>query len=435
VDQGAWWSRDEDNSKFSLTLAPAVGFTAVSGNESKFRQLAWQNDQWRGGLEAFELTEQVSPGAKYTVSGHALTDDYLVTLLVERPEQGFAVSASSSFAIRCGHRRLLSGVHAVRLQVSNRNLHLDVGRAWADFGLTLPDWPRLVFGYEYQYRNGDKATLQWGTVSDGTLPGTKNIYPASKAIDEHTQVLKFDLDYEHAGWRLEDNFRGEWTDSSTRQENLFFLSLGASEFANPGKRAARLESVSGRKHATRRAAASSLALQFGRLSLQPYCGRRRLCSLPGCRFGGPLVLQYTAQRIALERQSQVANANVMLGPWQGGTLTFGVQGEWTRQNGNLDGTGDPLGMVPVGPAGFTNNAITEIDKLAVDESVALRYTPGCRSPRSTRRRACNRRVSPNRKTFWAIPCHLPRRSYGIPMRRVHAFDVRAGFDTSPAQLA
>ena len=55
VDQGAWWGREEDKLKFNLTLAPAAGYTEVSGNESKFRQLAGQRDGWRGGVESFEL--------------------------------------------------------------------------------------------------------------------------------------------------------------------------------------------------------------------------------------------------------------------------------------------------------------------------------------------------------------------------------------------
>ena len=32
------------------------------------------------------------------------------------------------------------------------DLHLDIGKAWIDFGLTLPHWPRMVLGYEYDYK-------------------------------------------------------------------------------------------------------------------------------------------------------------------------------------------------------------------------------------------------------------------------------------------
>jgi len=75
-----------------------------------------------------------------------------------------------------------------------------------------------VLGYEHQYRTGDKATLQWGPVSQGSE--TRNIFPAAKSIDEHTHVLKFDLDYERNGWIFGDSFRGEWTDLNTDRENV-----------------------------------------------------------------------------------------------------------------------------------------------------------------------------------------------------------------------
>ncbi len=47
----------------------------------------------------------------------------------------------------------------------NRDLHVDIGRLWIDFGLTLPRWPQIVLGYEYQFKNGDKSMLDWGNVN------------------------------------------------------------------------------------------------------------------------------------------------------------------------------------------------------------------------------------------------------------------------------
>src|SRR6185295_15493393 len=66
----------------------------------------------------------------------------------------------------------------------DRDLHLDVGRAWANFVLTLPDKPRILLGYEYQYRNGSKSLLQWGDVGkidpgfDPDATDAKKIFPA-----------------------------------------------------------------------------------------------------------------------------------------------------------------------------------------------------------------------------------------------------------------
>ena len=42
----------------------------------------------------------------------------------------------------------------------NRDLSLDVGRAWIDFGLTPPHGPQVILGYEVQYKEGAKSTLE-----------------------------------------------------------------------------------------------------------------------------------------------------------------------------------------------------------------------------------------------------------------------------------
>jgi len=87
IDQGAQWSEEEILVTFSI--APAVGFVTVKGNEAKFREHWWQRDRWRGGVESFELTESLSKDARLTLEGRALTDDYRVNLLAEKPDLGF----------------------------------------------------------------------------------------------------------------------------------------------------------------------------------------------------------------------------------------------------------------------------------------------------------------------------------------------------------
>ncbi len=98
------------------------------------------------------------------------------------------------------------------------SLHLDDGRAWIDLGLTLPDWPVLVLGYEYQYRRGDEATTSWGTVT----PLGPNILPASENIQEGTQIIKFDATDDIEGTHLEDSFRGEFYSFRQHGTNEFF---------------------------------------------------------------------------------------------------------------------------------------------------------------------------------------------------------------------
>lgn len=418
VDQGAWWAQDDPKSKYNLELAPAFGFTTVSGNEAKFRQLNWQRDGWMGGVESFELWEQTSPDTKYSLSGHALSDDYLARLLIEKRDTGFARFGFEQFRrydVDTGgyYPGFTPSVFSL-----DRELHLDIGRAWADIGLTLPEWPRLVLGYEYQYRTGEKATLQWGAVSDGAE--TRLIYPAYKEIDERTHVLKFDLDWERGGWRLGDEFRGEWTESNTRQYNTAYYDLTTPGFSvqdnvQQGWKAFQGANTLRLERQFRPWLYSSAGYLYSHLSGD--AGFSFNEAIPGVAD----IRQYTAQAITLERQSQVVNGNVMLGPWQSATLTLGVQGEWTRQNGDLEGEEF------VDPAGATNSAFSEIDKVVVDESVVLRYT---RLPFTTLY-AEGRLQQESLDQTEDVAGDLPPTFLRDTDAQSNAYDVRGGFDTNP----
>jgi hypothetical protein len=260
----------------------------------------------------------------------------------------------------------------------NRDLHLDVGRAWIDLGLTLPDWPRVVLGYEYQYRRGDKATLQWGPV--GNLPtvnpatDARTIYPALKEIDEHTHVLKFDAQFEREGWLVEESFRGEWTDSETHRLNVRQLQPTIANSLVTDEVTEGSQSFQG---------ANTLRVErefqdWLRIStgwLYSHLSADADFNLETINpAGGPYLppLQRTSwnsRSIVLERESQVANANALLGPWAGLSLALGAQAEWTRQNGTADGFYETpfAGQV-------SRNFIADLDKAAVTEQVSLRFT-------------------------------------------------------------
>lgn len=415
VDQGAWWGRDEDKPKFNLSLAPAAGYTKVTGNESKFRQLAGQRDGWRGGVASFELFEQVSPETKYTLSGRALTDDYLAELSIEKKEFGsarFGFEQFRRYDVDTGgyYPAFTPSVFSL-----DRDLALDIGRARADFELALPDWPRLALGYEYQYRTGEKATLQWGAVTDGVE--TRLIYPAYKEIDEHTHVLKFDVDYNLAGWLLADSFRGEWTELNTAQYNTPFYDTAftVQDNVQQGWRAFQGANTLRVERQFKPWLYSSAGYLYSSLSGDAGFGFAE--AIPGVVD----LRQYTAQRIELERQSQVANANVLLGPWQNTSLVLGVQGEWTRQNGDLDGTEF------IDPAGATNSALTEIDKVVVDESIALRYTRVPFTTLYTEARLQQESLDQYENVAGDLPPTFLRDTDAAS----NLFDVRTGFDSSP----
>ena len=202
-----------------------------------------------------------------------------------------------------------------------------------DLGLTMPHWPRMTLGYEHQFKNGSKSTLQWSAVPAD--PDAKAIYPAFKEIDETVDIIRFDLSHEVKGLLIEDNFRGEFYRSANQRDSVeFFTAVSAvpdslTQFRESydhfqGANAFRLEKqlrdwlmLSGGYLYTRLDGDAG----FGMESIFP--------SDPTA----PPFLGDLSEQLVLKRDSHVFNGNTILGPWEGLTLVAGVQNEWTRQQG------------------------------------------------------------------------------------------------------
>jgi hypothetical protein len=335
IDQGVAWEETEPEKKTEVIVSPTVGWTTVSGDHKKFRELYWQREGWNGGGE-FELIEKPTPDSKITTAGHVLLNDYKLTLSAEKNDVGFTRFGWSQFRKYFDDSGGYYPPFTPSIFDLNRDLFLDTGRAWADFGLTLPEWPRIVLGYEYQYRNGTKSTTQWGPVSDGSQ--TRNIYPAYKDISEQVHILKFDLDYEVDDARITDSFRGEWYNLDTAQHNVDFDQLGATEMAMTtanqkqtsfqGANTVHLEKrfadwlfgAGGYLYSSLKGDASVNVATMNPSALDP-------------TLTVPPPLDWNAKGIELERDSHVFSLSALVGPWQGLSLSLGSQNEWTHQMG------------------------------------------------------------------------------------------------------
>jgi hypothetical protein len=385
IDQGVQWSFESTEPEITFTLAPAIGFVSVTGNERQFREHWWMRDGLQGGLESFEGFQQLSPDARVTLKGHALTDDYAAELVGEKVDLGFfrfGFQHFRSYDTDAGGYYPPFNLPAFDL---DRNLHLDTGRAYVDFGLTLPNWPRLTLGYELQYRQGEKATLQWGTVTEGG--NSKNIHPALKNIDERVHILKFDLEYERGGWRFEDSFRGEWTDLNTRQQNVFTTTPGiadslVTDTARQGWKSFQGANTVRVERRFKDWFYTSAGYLYSHLDADADFNFDRI-NPSGLPVASPFIQRslWTSQRIVLERESHVGNANVFLGPWKNFSLALGAQSEWTRQNGTLSGVETDFIAPPFNGPPFnipdqvrSVSAITDIDRMAVDETAQLRFS-------------------------------------------------------------
>ncbi len=370
IDQGAPWSGATNGSTSQLTysLTPFMQWISVSGNERKFREHSWTREGWSGGVMDFRLEEKRAEGETLRIEGRAIgnQDDYRVTLAGDKRDVGFVHGGYEQYR---KYYDDMGGYYEPFTPSSfalDRDLSLKMGRAWFDVGLTLPDVPQMVVGYEYQFKNGAKPTLQWGQAAFGTDPSVvRGIYPASKEIDEQTHILKFDLTHEIHGVTIEDSFRGEFYDLRTTRLNANYISPEHDNFMRyqegyqhfQGANMFRLE-----KQVLDWLFVSSGYL-YSKLNADATFAQVEIIDL---RSASPsFFLEDQAKQIVLSRESSVFNANALLGPWQGLSFSAGVQPEWTQQEGL--GTLLAYGSVPTSLTGNSS-------KTAVEENVALRYT-------------------------------------------------------------
>jgi hypothetical protein len=367
IDQGVPWETAAPAPTATTLLVPFVGYTAVSGDEQKYREHYWQREGLNGGLSQFDLWERTGPDTTFSLSGSLAQYDYNLLLQDDRTDFGYIHAGWNQyrkyFDNTGGYDPLISPIAPSLSQ----DLYLDIGRGWIDLGLTLPGWPQMVLGYEYQYRQGYESSLSWGTA----IPGGPAINPASDYIQEHTHIIKFDLDHEIGGTRIEDSFRGEFYLLEQSSTNQFYNLLTASPNTDysaegyhyfQGANAFRLER-------------QFTAWLFGSAGYL-YSTMDAIASANGNTTDTSATPQdnfWQSQGITLNRESNVGNINALLGPWSGLTFSTGVQAEWTREdavgNENLLSTfaGAPIFQSPV-------QMVTSEDTSLVEESAAARYT-------------------------------------------------------------
>jgi hypothetical protein len=418
IDQGAAWGAATNNFTFSTSLE--LGGVTVRGDAQKFREHYWQKNGVNGGAREFELTEQTSPDTTVSVTGHALLDDYKVNLFLDKAELGFIHTGFEQYRKYYDDTGGYYPAFSPSTSRLGRDLHLELGKAWIDFGLTLPDWPRLVLGYEYDYRRGEEAVTQWGSVTQGGI--TRNVAPASKEIDERMHIIKFNLDHEIEGVRIEESFRGEFYNLNTRQTNnsLFNGGSDAREGSSyfQGANTIRLEKQFNDW------LLGSAGYLYSKLNADATFTLDAI---------SPFVDQHwRAPEIALQRESHVVNLNSLLGPFDGLTISAGAQSEWTRQKGFGSASFDTIipGAPPLtlaNPATFSS----DYDKSSVQENLALRYTKIPFTTLFAEARLEQQRIGQFEQL--ADPLNNPEPVLLKTEFSSQLTDFRAGFNTSPWQ--
>lgn len=382
IDRGVQWTGGPAEPTTSASATPIVGWTGVSGDEKKFRELYWQREGWNGGLEEFEVTQKPTPDSKISASGHVLLDDYKLMLEAEKESLGFAHLGWSQFRKYYDDAGGYYPLFTPAIYELNRDLHVDTGRAWADLGLTLPNLPTLVLGYEYQYRDGTESTLQWGPVGPEADP--RSIYPGFKSISERVHILKADLDYDVAGFGLHDSFRGEWFRLDNEQMNENLSTNGATVLSFTSNKEEQHYFQGANAFHVEKQVTSWFFAGGGYLysKLDAHGGQDvQTLNAEALSFSALPAWDWRNADIELERESHVFSLSALLGPWQGLSLYAGTQNEWTRQTGM--GSADVELSAPFfTPPFYTNfatpigmqSAVSDIDHRVFSQDVGVRFT-------------------------------------------------------------
>lgn len=201
----------ENEQQFKLTgeIEPTFRYITVDGDEEKFREDWWVREGWAGGLKRFTLQQAFRNGVSIFGEGRVIVpeEDYALRLEIAKQDVGFIHAGYAQY------RKYFDGTGgffrpfvAPFFELHN-DMHLDIGDATVELGLTLPKWPRIVLGYEHRFKDGEKSLLEWGSVIEGGT--TRKIFPSSKDIDEEVNIFKADIDYDIGTVHLGDQYRYE----------------------------------------------------------------------------------------------------------------------------------------------------------------------------------------------------------------------------------
>lgn len=427
IDQGADWSTTNQPPQPALTFAPTLRWINVHGNQSQFRELEGVNNGFSGGVEQFSFTDQSSLDGKLSVTGHANVpnQDFDVKLALDRTDLGFIHAGFDEWRKYYNDTGGYDPVVTPSQFSLNRDLYVDNGRAWIDFGLALPHRPLIVLGYEYDFKNGTKSMLDWGSVnyvpSNPSSPTFKDIYPATMSVDEHTHILKLDVTHDFADWHLENNARLEFyseNNNSAESQNNFggtspdtFVNTKDDYQSTQGMDTLMLEKqirdwwfVSG-------------GFYYSKLEASDFFNQTTAFPM----FG--LSSSLSSQQITLDRQSEIFSVASLFTPLAYLTFSLGSQNEWTQENGFGNSIPDLDLPTPANAPASSNS-----DLFKASQNASLRFTKIPFSVLFADGRFDQESVSQFQEQDPGDPAAITETKINATNYR---YDIQTGFNTSP----
>jgi len=327
IDQGAKWSATNSTAQLKLDLEPQFGGIAVHGDKAKFREIEGTNDGFSGGLKHFSIEDQISADEKLSLDGHFLSagQDAALHFNLTKNDVGFIRAGFEEWRHYSDNIGGYDPAVTPPGLASAGSLELDEGRAWVDFGLTLPHGPQMAFGYEEQFRAGNESELDWGTLAGAS----KNIAPSTEAVNQHTDIINLDVTGALAGWPVADNARVEFSHLQDRSDE--------SSAGSPFQTQDNYNSVQGMN--TLRA---EKAVRDWWLISAGYCYSRLEASDALNQTGTPpMGLGWQSPQMTLSTAAHIFSVSSLFRPAPALSLGLDIQNEWTRQEG--------FGVVELGP--------------------------------------------------------------------------------------
>lgn len=428
IDQGAVWGTNSAEPAWAVEFQPELSWTGVRGDNKKFRELEGVHEGFGGGAEHFSATEQITPDKTFSIEGHALMpeNDFNLSLALEKNDFGFMRGGFEEWRKYYDDTGGFYPGFTPSSFSLNRDLHEDIGRAWIDFGLTLPDTPQLVFGYEYQFRQGAESTLTWGTVNQNSV--SKNIFPDVENVDERTHIFKIDLTRDWDGWELQDHARVEVYRLEETRNDVAAYSAGP----NPDVIQRQNQTVHYTQGLNTFRIEKQIAdwwLASGGFLLSRYDGSSSFNQIAVDGSGAPAFGNYwRADGITLARDSRVLSLASLFSPFKGLNFSAAAQAEWTHESGfgnvHLD-SGDPAIPGLFFPLPGTVNA--NQDKTEYLENFSARFSRLPRTVLFAETRLRQQSIGQFDEADNGSTDAFQQRTDA----RNHFYDARAGFTSSP----
>lgn len=361
-------AENTDSTTGEIEISPSVNGIFVDGDDNKFREDWWVQEGVNAGLENFSLRRELGNDTTIEAQGRAIVpeEDYLLGLLIEKRDVGYIRAGYSEY------RKYFDDTGGFFQSFSessfdlDKDLHLDIGKIFIEAGLTLPQKPKLIVGYEHRFKDGEKSLLEWGDLRNDDF--RKKIFPSYKDIDEKVDVVRLEVSHDIANVHLGDEFRYESYRIDTKRHDKnqdersdpFVISTATVD--EDYEHDAFYNTLHAETHLNDKTFLSVGYLFTTLDGDASFLIRSLEDSVPDGR-------QWRSNSIDLDQEAHIVNANAILGPFYDLTVYAGLQGESLEREGDTDA----FLTQTVGGTDSQTLIDSDEDKWGLEETLGVRY--------------------------------------------------------------